>query len=89
MSGARPRFRMAPRAAQLDSSAEIVGETPEASPVYTRKVFHQSLTVKRHNACVADPDPYCDCAVTVPIFMGLPDQLVRGSDPDPSIIKRK
>jgi hypothetical protein len=48
MSGARPRFRMAPRAAQLDSSAEIVGETPEASPVYTRKVLHRTLTLKRH-----------------------------------------
>jgi hypothetical protein len=57
MSGARPRFRMAPRAAQLDSSAEIVGETPEASPVYTRKVLHQTLTVKRNIFSVADPDP--------------------------------
>jgi hypothetical protein len=34
------------------------------------------------SSCVADPDPY---------VLGLldPDPLVRGTDPDPSIIKQK
>jgi hypothetical protein len=40
MAGARSLFRMAPRAppTALDSSAEIIDDTPEGSPAYVRKV---------------------------------------------------
>ncbi len=55
-------------------------------------IFHCSACVNRiHGRSVADLDPNPDLDPPIHMFLGLPypDPLVRGMDPDPSIIMQK
>ncbi len=75
----------------IDPSVRIVTKSPKHGPLLLLSISLGATYLLYLCGSVADPDPNPDPDPPDPHVLGLPDPdaLVRGMDPDPSIIMQK